>query len=486
MGMSASQYNSGFLISRSNTIGRNLMQLSNDKRALTRDMQKVSKEYQEALTSKVLKWSNNSGVTYSDLSYGNLMYPSEMNQDTPYLLTDNKGQIVIDSKYKKYAEMISPDGSAKGDYESNRSAILSELTGIDEAKINSVYSNEAAVIEAKAYLDSLEEPKRNSFLKNTSAIGLLEKMKSTANFNKSVNWSQAYRTSDSIDLGYNVYALSTVKSIFSTLEKTLSPYFMENAEAFKTACETKLTDCINLINSQIDLSNSAGMIQGKSNNYHLDVVQVIEQVLSAADVETGTSNDGTTPVYTWFDIDNKEAYEKYKADYADYETKRKAAEETYNAAISADNQLLSAPEESKIAFYDAIFSSIAEKGWTYNNQVNDTEYLNQMLQNNLYTLTTVERTSEYDCKKDKFNWFNDYKTDIASNFTNVFQVSDSDLRNQALAEYEHKKAIISEKETRIDTRMQDLQTEQAAIKQMIQGIESVRNDNIERNFSIMG
>ena len=348
-------------------------------------------------------------------------------------------------------------------------------------------SNEAAVIEAKEKMDGLVEPSRSKFEKSTPANQLLEKMSSNGiRFKKSATWSQAYRNADSIDLGYNVYALSTVKSIFSTLEKTLSPYFMENAEAFKTACKTKLTDCINLITSQTDLSNSAGMIQGKSNNYRLDVVQVIEQVLSAAGVKTGTSNDGTTPVYTWFNIDNKEAYEKYKADYADYEAKRKAAEETYNAAVSADNQLLTAEEESKIQFYDVIFSSIAEKGWTCNNQVNDTDYLNQMLQNNLYTITTVERTSEYDTKKDKFSWLNEYSTDIASNCDNIFAVSDSDARNQALAEYEYKKSIINEKETRIDTRMQDLQTEQAAIKQMIESVAKVKSDNIERTMSVMG
>ena len=31
---------------------------------------------------------------------------------------------------------------------------------------------------------------------------------------------------------------------------------------------------------------------------------------------------------------------------------------------------------------DNIFSSIAEKGWVHNEQVNNTEYLNQMMQNN--------------------------------------------------------------------------------------------------------
>ena len=133
MGMS-SQCALGFLTSRSNAIGRNLMQLANDKRALTREMKEVSEDYQDALSSKVLKWSNNAGATYSDLSYTNLMYPSEMNLNNPYLLTDRQGKVVVDSKYKKYAEMISPDGSPKGDWESNRIEILSKLTNIDSEK----------------------------------------------------------------------------------------------------------------------------------------------------------------------------------------------------------------------------------------------------------------------------------------------------------------------------------------------------------------
>ena len=266
MGMSASQYNLGFLTSRSNTIGRNLMQLSNDKRALARDMRKVSEDYQEALNSKVLRWSNNSGVTYSDLSYQNLMYPSDMNQDKPYLLTDKQGQVVIDSKYQKYAEMISPNGSAKGDYQSNRTAILSELTGIDSTKIESMETYSAAAFESKEKLEGLKEPSRSSFEKNTSASNLLEKMSTPANFKKSANWAQAYRNADVIDLGINISAQSTIKSVFNSLQTTLAPYFMENSEAFKTACKTKMEDCIGLVNTQADLSNSAGMVQGKNNS----------------------------------------------------------------------------------------------------------------------------------------------------------------------------------------------------------------------------
>lgn len=487
MGMSASQVNEVFLLSRSNAIGARLMQLSNDKRALTRDMQKVSQEYQQALSSKVLKWSDNSGVSYSDLSYNNLMRPSEMNKNTPYLLTDNQGRVVIDSKYQKYAEMISPDGSAKGNYEANRTQILSELTGIDASKINSMSSNEAAVIEAKEKMDGLVEPSRSKFEKSTPANQLLEKMSSNGiRFKKSATWSQAYRNADSIDLGNNVAAAAAIKSILTNIGNTLGPYFMEQESAFKQACQDKITEYTGLVNTGQDFSNGAGAIRGKNNDYNLDVVALIEELFSAAGVESCQGNGyDNQPQYTWYDI-NSSDYQQYQKDHAQWETNYKSAEDAYNNAVGADNQLLTAEEESKIQFYDVIFSSIAEKGWTCNNQVNDTDYLNQMLQNNLYMITTVERTSEYDTKKDKFSWLNEYSTDIASNCDNIFAVSDSDARNQALAEYEYKKSIINEKETRIDTRMQDLQTEQAAIKQMIESVAKVKSDNIERTMSVMG
>ena len=176
-------------------------------------------------------------------------------------------------------------------------------------------------------------------------------------------------------------------------------------------------------------------------------------------------------------------YQTWATEHAKCQTTKDSAKTDYDNAVADNNQLFTADEESLIAFYDAIFSSIAEKGWTYNEQVNDPEYLNQMLQNNLYMMTTVDRDTEYDANSGEYVWDNDYETDIASNFTNIFTVSDSDAREDALVEYEHKKAIINEKESRIDTRMKNLETEQAAINQMLQGLEQVENDNIDRTMS---
>ena len=135
MGMAASQVRFLQLTRRKNDIGFQLTQLANDKVSLSRDMQKVSRNYQNSLNQKILKWSNNQGVSYVDLSYQNLMKPSAMNQNKPYLLTDQSGRVVVDDQYRKYAEMISPDGKPGGDWESNKIKILANITGLDANKI---------------------------------------------------------------------------------------------------------------------------------------------------------------------------------------------------------------------------------------------------------------------------------------------------------------------------------------------------------------
>ena len=96
MGMAASQVRFLSLQNRKNTIGLNLMTLSNRKTALSRDMSRVANEYNNAMNQKVLKWSNDSGVTYSDLTYDKLMKPNETNTTKPYIITDAQGRVVLD------------------------------------------------------------------------------------------------------------------------------------------------------------------------------------------------------------------------------------------------------------------------------------------------------------------------------------------------------------------------------------------------------
>ena len=493
MGMAASQSRLLSLTSRKHNNELQTMKLSNQKIALSRDMQQVSKDYQEALNSKVLKWSSNSGVSYIDLSYSNLMTPSLMNQNSPYLLTDMSGRVVVASNYQRYAEMISPNGSPGGDWESARTSVLSSLTGIDAEKIDSISSYDDTLLDCKNRLDALkaDEPTKDRFTKTTNASELLKNMGSDIgvsglSFSSGSDWSSAYNNSATISLGSSEWAETNLSNILTHLGNQLGSYFMDDAELLQEALETKFTEYTGFINAGADMGNSASGLRGNSSEYKLDVKAMIDEILGAyagLGGETVPSAYSNTDNYVWYDI-NSEYYTNWKTEHEEWQAEYDAAVEEYDNTSDAKSQLLTSEEEQEIDFYDAIFSSIAEKGWTYNNNITDTNYLNQMLQNNLYTLTTVDREQVYDENSEEYVWGNSYSTDIASNFTNVYSVNDSDAANEALAEYEYKKSLISAKETRIDTRMQDLETELSAINQMIQGIESVRNDNIERTFGI--
>jgi len=119
MGMAASQVRFLSLQNRKNTIGLNLMTLSNRKSALSRDMNRVAAQYNAAMNEKNLKWSTDSGVTYNDLSYDLLMKPNELNASLPYIISDSKGRVVVDNSkividgtktdvsYRDLAKMIS-------------------------------------------------------------------------------------------------------------------------------------------------------------------------------------------------------------------------------------------------------------------------------------------------------------------------------------------------------------------------------------------
>ena len=191
----------------------------------------------------------------------------------------------------------------------------------------------------------------------------------------------------------------------------------------------------------------------------------------------GDTSMGTRVYYTR--DKNSVEWQNWKASHDAWQAEYDAAVEEYNAAVDSDNQALTSEEESNINFYEKLFTAIAEKGWVANSQIEDNDYLNNMLQNNQYYITTMEEQTDSDGKS-----YFEYSQDIASNFENVFSVNDTDAQNEALIDYEYEKSVINEKETRIDTRMQNLETEQSAINEMIKGIETVRNDNTERTFGI--
>ena len=496
MGMAASQVRLLQLTSRKNTIGRQLEGLSMQKTSLTREMQGVTREYQNALNSKVLKWSNNSGASYVDLSYNNLMRPGSANNNTPYLITDKNDKVVVDSKYQKYAEMISPDGFPGGDWASVRSEVLEEITGIPAENIE---ASEVAQDKVNTTTDSINtlQNEVDTCRKEAKITGGLEKflgclgsswggVSLAKTLTPASTVQQDYKDANgercwvlSADLNSSKTQLANMINQMCT---SASNYLdTDDAAAFKEACDTTIKNYNNYLENAGEQcgdtcqtsKDTSGVASGK---YVVNVELLITELLRNYENAGGTveQNSYGTDEYTWFDKNSEE----YKL-YLEKKAKLDAAKEELSTNIDESNQTLTASEENSIKFYDQIFSAIAEKGWVGNSQVSDNDYLNQMLQNNQFYITTIEANTNEEGEE-----YFEYDTNIASNFENIFTVNDSDAANEALAEYEYQKSIINEKESRIDTRMQNLETEQSAINEMIKGIETVRDDNTERTFSI--
>lgn len=496
MGMAASQVRLLQLTSRKNTIGRTLQDLSLQKTSLSRDMKRVSKEYQDALSTKTLKWSNNSGVTYVDLSYGNLMRPNTYNNNTPYLLTNANGQVVLDSKYEKYAEMLKANG---GKYEGDtRLAILSGLTGISKDALSNAVSTSAAKTSSenninalKEEVDKLDASARNDKTKTDDFIKLFGNTtlgRMGNNTGGSIySW---YNNTDSNGNAKNCWTLdkdatkskAMIKEFLEGIGNTMKRYLGDSdLEKFNNAIKTVTANYNNYIDTAVSGNNGSTCNvslddSGDAKGYYvLNPNLIIEQILSVYDNgRAGTNGTGSVTYYTTYDRES-DAYIKYDAKKQELEN----AQAAHKSVVNTDNQSLTATQESEIKFYDQLFTAMATNGYEINASVEDNDYLNQMLQNNQYYITTMKASEDNDGKT-KY----EYDSNIASNFDNIFTVNDTNAQNEAQVKYEYEKSVINEKESRVDQRMQNLETEQSAINEMIKGIESVRDKNIETNFSI--
>lgn len=96
MGLSASQARLLTITARKSDCEYESMRLSHQKIALSRDMNCVSAEYQDAINQTKLMWDyygNDSQA--NDLTYGLLTSPSALNNFTPTPVTDTAGRVVL-------------------------------------------------------------------------------------------------------------------------------------------------------------------------------------------------------------------------------------------------------------------------------------------------------------------------------------------------------------------------------------------------------
>ena len=105
MGLAASQARLLTITARKADCEFQSMKLSHEKIALSRDMERISDEYQAAMNKTKLVYDYyGNGTSQMNLSYGLLMTPSVYNDYYPKLLTDNKNRVVLSAAYSAAAK----------------------------------------------------------------------------------------------------------------------------------------------------------------------------------------------------------------------------------------------------------------------------------------------------------------------------------------------------------------------------------------------
>ena len=95
MGLAASQARLLTITARKSDCEYKSMLLSHQKIALSRDMSRLSAEYDDAIAQTKLVYDYYGNSEATPLTYNLMMTPSAMNNYTPLLVTDNSGRVVL-------------------------------------------------------------------------------------------------------------------------------------------------------------------------------------------------------------------------------------------------------------------------------------------------------------------------------------------------------------------------------------------------------
>lgn len=98
MGLAASQARLLTLTTRKNDIEGQLMNIANQKMALSRDSAAIATQYEEALNATKLVWNKDDGSS-ANLSYNLLMGVGAASNKQQYILTDSAGAVLLKQAY---------------------------------------------------------------------------------------------------------------------------------------------------------------------------------------------------------------------------------------------------------------------------------------------------------------------------------------------------------------------------------------------------
>ena len=120
-------------------------------------------------------------------------------------------------------------------------------------------------------------------------------------------------------------------------------------------------------------------------------------------------------------------------------------------------------------FWDTLFNQICQNGWTEDSNVDDKEYLQEVLQSGKLFLSRV--------KDDGYYYQVNYSTD-----SYIKEVADETLIAQAEAKYNTEKSRLNSKEETLDLKMKNIETEISSLTTEYDTVKNTISKNIEKSF----
>lgn|SRR5574344_3000 len=592
MGLSAAQARLLTITARKSDCEFQSMTLSHQKIALSRDMENVSTEYQDALDQTKLVYDYyGSGTSNMDLTYGLLMSPSTYNDYFPRLVTDAKNRIVLNSAYAQAAKIAGiPAEGLQGTPSSDvRNKFIEALntTGVITAQtatnIESVtYANdlgigatvstttETAQVSYKELLELIaaktdssvnygvtlntktdQEASGGSFERfcvgddgngtqqqgSTASVSLYDLLNNTDRYNIAFSSKDGEKTplAETAYLQQKIVGtsendknsiLNWLTDQFTTVlggttNSNAALQYAYNAVYDLVYPSDEITQCANEISlsgkstwdicEQTEQDDRSSFDNGdKTYLEHMQTVgtklgpdiqggdgdYLPEVVVNSANYLGFTFTSGTDS-NSWFHKDRNDnttvainlnnIAKVFLTGYVEYMEGLDKSSYSYNVGKTTDSNLYDGNDDDfeftvvtgtttdtgddnlYAKFYDTMFNQICTKGWTENDQIDDKDYMQEMMKSGMVYISSIS--------DDGYYYQGNYSTDKY-----IKEVSDDEAIARAEAKYNTEKTKIENKEDSIDIKMKNLDTEISSLTTEYDSTKNIISKSIEKSF----
>lgn len=484
MGLAASQGRLLMLTARKDDIEAGLMNIANQKLALSRQSAKMSEDYSAALNAKTLVWTTDNSNT-TDLSYDLLMRPNTSNESGQYIITNaTTNKVILDDNY--ISGLGLPASGNAGDITNtiSKSEFLQKLIGCDETTADDYVNDDDAVKNGETTLsnfttnysddgDFLANNKDLLTIYSNNKLNLGSGNDLLSNFASCLE-GIASAASSSIagniasKLGDSAYK-AVLNEAISYAEQATYAKFVENT------VDTDSTDGVALTGTTKYGSSGSNQIFKSGDNGYIDGKQLINTFLNFFDMYCAQNFGGT------YDSTKKSVGAKSTTRSGDGgtgtatgaipdDTTSTTTTTTTTPSTSTDVNNNNISDSYEASFYLNLYSAISDYGWQSMDFAGTSANLEAQVMNGNINIRQAQSDG---------NW----NVTTTNSLNSPLTTENVDV-TKAEAEYDAKKDQLSAKESALDINMNNLDTERSAITTEIESLQSVIKKRIEGSFKM--